>query len=114
MATTHCTECDEIIELAGRGRIGQKVVCPHCAAALEVVAVEPLELDLAQDDDDDGWEDDLDAFDGDDENDDEEDAALEDDFDDEADDLDDDFDDDDFEDGDDDGYADDDDDRVWT
>lgn len=115
MATTQCTECDETIELAGRGRIGQKVVCPNCGASLEIVSTEPLELDLALDDDE-GWEDELDTLD-DDETEEEEEGDLDDLGDEVIDFDDDDFDDDDFdddeEDDDDLDYDDDDGDDGW-
>ncbi len=120
MATTNCTECDETIELTGRGRIGQKVVCPNCGASLEVVSTEPLELDLALDDDE-GWEDELDALDDDEtgaEADEEEEGDLGDLAEDAIDFDDDDFDDDDFDDDEEDDddvddYDDDDDDDGW-
>jgi lysine biosynthesis protein LysW len=41
-------------------RLGQKVICPHCDVELEVISVDPLELDWAYDwseDELDGWED---------------------------------------------------------
>jgi lysine biosynthesis protein LysW len=58
MATTQCSECDEEIEIAGRTRLGQKIVCNHCGAQLEVVATTPLEVAPAQEEDDDLWDDD--------------------------------------------------------
>lgn len=107
MASTQCSECDEEIEIGGRVRLGQKIICGHCGAQLEVVATDPLEVDVAQEEDD-GWEDDeLDDEENDsDDFDDVDDLELEDDYeDDDFDDLDD-FDDDDdsFDDDDDDGW----------
>src|SRR5688572_6352460 len=58
MASTQCCECDEEIEVAGRIRLGQKIICNHCGAQLEVVATDPLEIDIAADEDDDLWDDD--------------------------------------------------------
>jgi lysine biosynthesis protein LysW len=58
MASTPCSECDEEIEVAVRVRLGQKLVCNHCGAELEVVATDPLEVDIAQDDDDELWDED--------------------------------------------------------
>jgi lysine biosynthesis protein LysW len=114
MASTQCSECDEEIEIAGRPRLGQKVMCNHCGAQLEVIATDPLEVEIAQEEDDDLWDDDelededeleddddLDAFE------DLDDLEIEDDF--EDDDFEDDFDDDDDSDDDDD----DDDDDRW-
>jgi lysine biosynthesis protein LysW len=51
MPTTQCSECDESIEIPGRARLGQTLTCGNCGARLEVVATDPLELDLAGDDD---------------------------------------------------------------
>ena len=132
MASTPCSECDEEIDIAGRVRLGQKVLCNHCGAALEVVATEPLELEMAADDEDEVWEEDeledevlivalsADDEDADDADDDDELEEL-DDFEDELEDeLDDDFDDDDFDDDfddfDDDDFDDDldDDDDRWS
>ena len=58
MATAPCSECDEEVEVPGRPRLGQKVTCSHCGAHLEVIMTDPLELELAPEDDDDLWEDD--------------------------------------------------------
>jgi lysine biosynthesis protein LysW len=72
-----CAECDEDIQIPGRPRLGQKVSCPHCGAQLEVVDLEPLELDWVFDDEDedDEFEDSDDSFDDDD--DEEDDLELE-------------------------------------
>jgi lysine biosynthesis protein LysW len=98
MASTQCSVCDEEIEVAGRPRLGQKIICSHCGSQLEVVAAEPLELEIAQEEDD-TWEDDdleeeeLEELD---------DADLEEDLEDDGDDFDDeledDFEDDEFDD----------------
>ena len=58
MAMATCIECDEEIEINGRPRLAQKVICPNCSAALEVASLNPLELDWAYEDDDDDWDDD--------------------------------------------------------
>ncbi|MBN1641067.1 MAG: lysine biosynthesis protein LysW [Anaerolineae bacterium] len=47
-----CPDCGEEITLHGNVRLGQEVVCPHCDAELEVVEIDPLELDWAYDDGD--------------------------------------------------------------
>jgi lysine biosynthesis protein LysW len=60
MPTAHCIECDEEIELEGRARIGQKVTCTHCGADLEVVGVDPVELDWADEDEAEEWDEELD------------------------------------------------------
>ncbi len=46
-----CPACDEDVRIGGRARIGQTMTCVHCGARLEVVEVEPIELDWAYDDD---------------------------------------------------------------
>lgn len=51
MALAVCPECDEDIHIPGRPRVGYKVACHRCAAQLQVVDLEPLELDWALDDD---------------------------------------------------------------
>lgn len=60
MTTAICPACDRNIKVPNRPRIGQKLVCPHCDTDLEVIEVDPLELDWAYED--------LDDFDEDDEN----------------------------------------------
>jgi alpha-aminoadipate carrier protein LysW len=59
MAIATCVECDEEIELSGRLQLGQMVLCDSCGARLEIVSVNPLEVDWAyeDDEDDDDWDD---------------------------------------------------------
>lgn len=57
MPRAYCPECDEQITFNPHPRLGQKFSCPHCAADLEVIGLDPLELDWAYDWSDDGWED---------------------------------------------------------
>ena len=49
MASTYCPDCDGRIAFNPHAAIGQKVTCPHCSSDLEVISVEPLELDWAYD-----------------------------------------------------------------
>jgi len=44
--TAHCPECDAEIQLKDVLQ-GEIVVCPECGVDLEVVSVEPLQLELA-------------------------------------------------------------------
>ena len=61
MASAYCPDCDEKIVFNPHARVGQKLVCPHCDADLEVLSTDPLELDWAYDWDDEGkWDDDYD------------------------------------------------------
>ena len=48
MASTYCPDCDEPISLRNP-RIGQKLFCPHCETELEVIDIDPLDLDWAYD-----------------------------------------------------------------
>ena len=115
MATTQCVACDEEINMTMRVRLGQRITCDHCGAALEVVSVAPFEVELAGDEEEEWVEDDPLLLD---DSLSEEDEELEDDgLDDELDDdsdfddfEDDDFDEDDFEDDEDDDIEDD---RRW-
>ncbi len=49
MASTYCPDCDEKIIINPHATVGQKIVCPHCDADLEVIGVDPLELDWSYD-----------------------------------------------------------------
>lgn len=61
MASTYCPDCDEKIILGPHVRLGQKLICSHCGADLEVIGVDPLELDWVDDwsyeddEDEDDW-----------------------------------------------------------
>ena len=60
MISAFCPDCDEEMTFNPHPRLGQKVICPHCDVELEVISVDPLELDWAYDwseDEWDGWED---------------------------------------------------------
>ena len=61
MSTSYCPDCDGQITLH-HARLGQKVVCPYCDTQLEVIDLEPLELDWAVDwPDEDEWADEREA-----------------------------------------------------
>ena len=53
MLYTTCPGCDDEMYIPGRPRVGTFVTCKTCEAELEVVEVNPLELDWRQMDDDD-------------------------------------------------------------
>lgn len=61
MASAYCPDCDEKITLNPKPTVGQKLSCPHCTADLEVISVDPLELDWVYDwewdEDDEDYED---------------------------------------------------------
>lgn len=45
MAVGFCPECESLINLGEKPVTGQKVTCPDCGGYLEVVGVDPIELD---------------------------------------------------------------------
>ena len=58
-----CPNCDELIRRQALPRLGQKIRCGECDEELEVVGLDPLELewamdnwDDAEDDEDDDWD----------------------------------------------------------
>ena len=56
----YCPECDARITLRKEPELGQRLVCPECDEPLEVVELDPLELDWAYDEDEDeeeAWDD---------------------------------------------------------
>jgi alpha-aminoadipate carrier protein LysW len=60
MASVYCPDCDEELILNPTAKVGQKLTCPHCDADLEVIGVDPIELDWVYDwaedeDEDEDW-----------------------------------------------------------
>ncbi len=47
MSTTYCPECEAEITLDASTETGEIVVCPDCGVDLEVIALDPAEVDLA-------------------------------------------------------------------
>ncbi|MGD9144848.1 MAG: lysine biosynthesis protein LysW [Anaerolineae bacterium] len=45
MARVYCPDCDGGIRVNPHIKLGLKLVCPHCDADLEVISVDPLEID---------------------------------------------------------------------
>ena len=56
MAMAFCPECDRRIDVGPRPKEGQQVTCPHCGADLEVINLQPLELDWAYIEPEEDWE----------------------------------------------------------
>ena len=46
VAESICPECDHSVRLGPHPREGQQVECPGCRTDLEVVSVDPLDLDI--------------------------------------------------------------------
>ncbi len=53
MPTGICPECDGEVRVSTDVEIGDTVSCPECGAELEIIETDPLELDLAQEDEED-------------------------------------------------------------
>lgn len=47
MATENCVECGAQIQLPDQPMLNEILVCPDCGVELEVIALEPFELALA-------------------------------------------------------------------
>jgi len=78
MASAYCPDCDEKIVL-NNPKVGQKLFCPHCDTEIEVIGIDPLDLDWAYDMSyDDDW--DEDEGEEEDDDDDEEEEEEEDDY----------------------------------
>lgn len=43
--TTFCLECERELDLGNQPQIGQRVKCEYCEVQLEIINIEPLELD---------------------------------------------------------------------
>jgi lysine biosynthesis protein LysW len=57
MALAVCPSCGDTMRLTERPHLGERVTCPACQEALEIVELNPVELDWAFDDDDDYYDD---------------------------------------------------------
>jgi len=47
-----CPGCGVNVRLESRVYVGSELLCPSCDAVLEVISTEPVELDWANDDED--------------------------------------------------------------
>jgi hypothetical protein len=71
-----CPSCGEWVKLPDHPKIGQKIICLECEADLEVIEVNPVELDwvyMEDELDDEDWDDEDDDWDEEDLDDEEED-----------------------------------------
>lgn len=67
MPTTICPECSEDVYVDAESEQGDVVSCDECGADLEVVGLDPIELDLyVESNTDDDFDDDFDDYDYDD------------------------------------------------
>ena len=66
MPTSICPECSEEVYVDAESEQGQTVTCDECGARLVVVGLDPIELDLNEETDDDVKDDDFDDYDYDD------------------------------------------------
>ena len=41
----YCVDCGETMTLSGRVEMGQIVSCPECGTTMEVVSLDPVEID---------------------------------------------------------------------
>jgi lysine biosynthesis protein LysW len=53
MPTSNCPECEEDVYVDADSEQGDEVTCDECGAGLVVVGLDPIELDLKTDTDDD-------------------------------------------------------------
>jgi lysine biosynthesis protein LysW len=44
-----CVDCGEPTTLSGRIEIGQIVTCPECYATMEVISLDPVQVDWVRD-----------------------------------------------------------------
>jgi lysine biosynthesis protein LysW len=55
MPETYCPSCDAEIRVS-RPRLGATVTCSECGESLEIISVDPFEVDFPLDEDDDDWD----------------------------------------------------------
>ena len=49
MVTAFCLNCDYALHLESDLALSQRVTCPHCQLAFEIINLDPLELDWVYD-----------------------------------------------------------------
>ncbi len=49
MKAAFCPECEGEFRIGPQIKVGQRITCPHCDAELEIIHLNPLELDWAYD-----------------------------------------------------------------
>ena len=58
MSRAYCPDCDGKIVFNAEPRVGTRLTCPHCDAELEVIDINPVELDWVYEESDEDWDDD--------------------------------------------------------
>lgn len=58
MPTANCPECEEDVYVDADSEQSDTVTCDECGAKLVVVGLDPIELDLYEEDDGDNYKDD--------------------------------------------------------
>ena len=58
MPTSICPDCDEEVYVDAESEQGDKVSCDECGTTLVVVGLDPLELDVYEEDETDEYDDD--------------------------------------------------------
>ena len=62
MPTTACPECSENIFVDAESEQGDIIACDECGTELEIVGLDPIELDIYADDNIDDFDDEDEAF----------------------------------------------------
>jgi lysine biosynthesis protein LysW len=52
-----CPSCDERIQISGQPEIGLMVTCPSCGDLLEIIQLDPVELDWIYYQEENDWDD---------------------------------------------------------
>jgi alpha-aminoadipate carrier protein LysW len=63
MPTSKCPECEEEVYVDADSEQGDTVTCDECGAGLVVVGLDPIELDLKSDTDEDPYDENRDSLD---------------------------------------------------
>ena len=62
MPTTACPECSEDVYVDADSEQGDVISCAECGTDLEIVGLDPIELDIHEEDDDDFKDDTVDEY----------------------------------------------------
>jgi alpha-aminoadipate carrier protein LysW len=62
MPTTACPECSEDVYVDADSEQGDVISCDECGTDLEIVGLDPIELDIHEDEDTDDFKDEVDEY----------------------------------------------------